>query len=800
MGRFRDELRITVRTLAKARGFTVAATVTLALGIALATSVMAVVNAYLVRSLPYPAADRLYRVTYARPGESPPDGLEELPWESLADVIEHPIAWDLDVFYLTGGEQTERAPGAWVTPGFMQGLGIRAAIGRAFGAADFERGAPQVALISNDLWRSRFGGDSAVIGRRIQAYVSDRPRDPEIFTIVGVLPADFWHLNPYTQVLTPLRAPTYPYLVRLREHVPAAAAEHRITALVRDSRGSLPEGWQIAIRPVHEGYVASLKPMLLAVGAAVGLVLLMACANVALLVLLRGMRRQKEIALRLALGAGRIQIARMLLLETAVIATAAAVGGTLLAWFTVRSLAPTIEQQLGARVPRGPLALSIDVNVIAAVVALTICIAVVLSLAPIAVTARRALFTTLRNTRATSAGGPGGRRTRFALIGLEVAGSLALLVACGLMVQTVVRMLHVDLGIEHRGVITAGLAIREQSYPEAEARAAFYDRVLTTLGASPGVSSVALSSPSPLVSYNPQPVQTDDAAAPAGRAAIRAVTPRYFATLAIPVLHGRSFAATDRGTAESVAIVSEAAARHLWPGANPLGRRIRVVEQQITNADTTPVVRTVVGVARDVRQTPTDEELVDVYIPLFQAPGRFAAIVARTTHPSASWAADLRRTIATVDREVAVNVPQVLDVEVETQLARPRFLASLFAAFGLFASMLGVIGLYAVVAYAVKQREHEIAIRMAVGAGAGAIMNLFMREGIILLLAGIAAGALAAAGLGRLLEAQLFGVRAVDPATLAAASLGLGIVSIAAIWWPARRATHTDPIIALKDE
>lgn len=800
MGQFLNELRITVRTLAKARGFTAAATVTLALGIALAASAMAVVNAYLVRSLPYPAADRLYSVSYARPGENPPRGLADLPWESMSDIVEHLIAWDLDVFYLTGGEHTERAPGAWVTPGFMPGLGVRVAIGRAFGPADFERGAPQVALISDELWRSRFGGDTAVIGRRVGAYVSDRPRDPEIFTIVGVLPADFWHLNRYTQVLTPLRAPTYPYIVRLREGVPAASVERRITTLVRGSRTSVPDGWRVAVRPVHAQYVASVKPMLLAVGAAVGLVLLMACANVALLVLLRGMRRQKEIALRLALGAGKAQIARMLLLETLVIAAAAAVGGTFVAWFAIRSIAPTIEQQLGARVPGGPFALSIDLNVIAAVAALTICIAGVLSLAPFVATTRRALFTTLRQTKSASAGGSNGRHTRFALIGLEVAGSLALIVACGLMVQTVVRMLDVDLGIRYSGVITAGLAIREQSYPDVGPRAALYDRVLTTLSGAPGVSSVALSSPSPLVSYNPQSVQTDDAAAPAHRATVRFITPGYFAALAIPVQHGRPFGATDRVTGEPVAIVSESAARRSWPGANPLGRRIRLVEQQFANGDTATVVRTVVGVARDVRESPTDEDLAEVYIPLLQAPSRFAAIVVRTTHPSASWAGELRRMIATVDREIAVNPPQYLEVEVESQLARPRFLASLFGAFGIFASMLGIIGLYAVIAYAVKQREHEIAIRMAVGADSSAIVNLFMREGVIVLMAGIAAGALAAVGLGRLLEAQLFGVRAVDPATLAAASIGLGVASIAAIWWPARRATRTDPIIALKDE
>ena len=800
MGSFWNELRITIRTLAKARGFTLAATLTLALGIGLAVAALAVMNAYLLRSLPYPAADRLYNVSYSRPDEDHPEGLADLPWASVADVVEHPIAWDLDMFYLTGGEHTEASPGAWVTPGFMQGLGIRVARGRTFGDADFAPGAPQVALISDDLWRTRFGADSAAIGRSMAAYVSDRPDDPETFSIVGILPADFWHLNRFTQVLTPLRASTYPYYVRLREGVPVALAERRIETLVRDSRAALPEGWRVALRPVQETYVATVRPMLMTVGTAVGLVLLMACANVALLVLLRGMRRRKEVALRLALGAGKARVARMLLLETLVIAAMAAALGTFGAWLTTRSLAPTIEQQLGTRIPGGAAALSIDARVVVAIVGLVAVVAVLLSLAPIVATVRKTLFTTLRQTKAASSGGAGGRRTRYILIGVEVAGSLALLVGSVLMVRTVVRMLDVDLGARYTGLVATPLAIREQTYPTVESRVAMYDRLLAALHSTPGASAVALSFPSPLQSYNPQPVRTDDATATPRTAAVRSVSPGYFATLAIPLIRGRDFTDGDRAMAEKVAIVSEAAAERLWPGANPLGRHIRLVEQRIRSSDTATVIRTVIGIARDVRQSPTDEDIAEIYVPLAQAPGRFPAIIRRATGPSDQSPDAIRRIMATIDRDIAVNAPQVLDVLVERQLARPRFLAALFGAFGLFASMLGVLGLYAVIAYAVKQREHEIAIRMAVGAGADAIMRLFMREGVLLLLAGIAAGGFVAVALGRLLESQLFGVDAVDPVTLGVASVALGVASLAAIWWPARRATRTDPIIALREE
>lgn len=426
MESLRNDIRMAVRSLLKARGYTTSALLTLALGLALAITVLAVVNAYLVRSLPYPAADRLYSVIYARQGEDQPDDLETLDWSSLADVVEHPIAWDLDVFYMLGGDGafSERAPGAWVTPGFMSGLGIRPAMGRAFGPNEFLPGAPQVALISHDLWMRRFGGDSGVSGRRVNAFVSDRPRDPEIFTIVGVLPAEFWHLNPYTQILTPLRAPTYPYMVRLRENVPTAVAEERITALVRGTRSDIPQGWRVALQSTHQRYVERIKPMLLAIGGAVAVVLMIACGNVALLTLLRGIRRRKDIAVRLALGAQRREVARMLLTETAVLTTAAVLLGTLLAAGITRSLAPTIEQQLGRTVPGGVSAMSIDVRVLAGIALLGVFIAMLVGLAPLLMTTRLRFLPALRQARA-GGDGLGGRRARFALIVIEVAGSAA---------------------------------------------------------------------------------------------------------------------------------------------------------------------------------------------------------------------------------------------------------------------------------------------------------------------------------------------------------------------------------------
>ena len=796
-----SDLRIALRTLYKARGFTAAVIGTLALAIALEASVMAVVNAYLIRSLPYPGAQRLYSVLYSRPGEASPRGLADLDWNAISDVVEHPIAWDLDVFYLVGGDHPERASGAWVTPGFMQGLGIRPVIGRAFISEEFQPGGPQVALIGHALWQTRFGGDAAILGRQFEAYVSDRPSDPDIFTIVGVLPADFWHLNRYTQVFTPLRAPSYPYLIRLRDGVPAALAERRITDLLREGRVTLPASRQVELRSVHAEYSRRVKPMLLAIGTAVSLVLLIACANVAFLLLIRGLRRQKEVAVRLALGAGTARIARLLVTESLLLAAGAALAGTVAAWLMIRWLAPAVEQQLGRPAPGGTAAVSLDLTVVAAVGALTLLIALMLTLAPLLATLPRALFSMMRRGRQSGAEGSRGGPTRFSLIALEIAGSLALLVGSGLMVRTVIRMLDVDLGMQPTGVVTANLALRERTYPNDDPRVAFYQRLEGALQQLPGVASAALSFPPPLAELSPRPIQTDDAGAwSENRAGVLVVTPDFFATLGIPLLQGRGFTTLDRGAAEPVALVSETAARRLWPQGSALGNVVRVDASGMTGRDTPSVARTVVGVVRDVRHSPTDEQVADVYVPLLQEPGRFARLMIRAPGTPESWVNQLRRVLKEIDPEASLSSVEQLDGVLDAQLARPRFLAALFAGFGLFASVLALMGVYAVIAYAVKQREREIAVRMAVGADGKAIMGLFAREGTVVLLVGLISGALGALGMGRLLKTQLYGVEAVDPVTLMAASLGLATAGAAAIWWPARRANHTDPASALKEE
>jgi predicted permease len=787
--RYWDELRISVRTLLRAKAFAFAVISALAIGIALETVVISVVNAYLVRSLPYPAADRLYRVSYAAPGQSPPSDLENLDWSSLADIVEHSISWDLDAFYLLGGDYPERALGAWVTPGFMRGLGLQPAIGRAFTAEEFTPGGPQVALISNDLWMTRFGGDTAALGRRFQANTSDRPHEPEMFTIVGVLPSNFWHLNTYTQILTPLRASSYPYLVRLRANAPSAVAERRITDLIRDADVDLPAGWSVRLQSLQAEYASRVKPLLQAIGASVTLVMLIACSNAALLMLLRGMRRRKEVSLRLALGASTTRVARILLSESIILVGTATVIGGSLAWIAIRWLAPMIEHQLGRRVPGGPSAISIDGGVLAMITALAVSMVVLLSLAPFFATARQALFSMLRQGRPIGGEGSRGRGMRFTLIALEVAGSFALLVGCGLMTRTVAHMLDVDLGLDPRNVVTAQMAIREQSYPDVSSRLAFYERLVHDL------TGGALTTPSPLASFEPRfRVEAEGIDA---RVSLRAVTADYFTTLGAPIVAGRAFTAADRGSSEPVAIVSESVGRLLWPAGLPLGKRIRM---ETSPDDTARITRTVVGIARDVRQSPTDQALADVYVPFLQVPPRYAVVVRRTNEPLSAWSAGLRRAVEAIDPTVTVSLPERLGDVVEDQLGRPRFLASLFAAFGIFATVLGVMGLYTVIAYAVKQREQEIALRMALGASSTSILGLFAREGTHMLFVGLLIGVVGVLGVGRLLEAQLFGVGRLDATTIVVTAFGLAAACVAACTLPARKAGRIDPIVALRAE
>jgi putative ABC transport system permease protein len=478
-----SDLRHAVRTLARDRGFTAVAVGTLGVGLALCAVVTVLVNAYLVRGLPYPASHRLFDVRYATPGMPSPRDLEKLDWRALDDVVEVQIAWDLDNFSLRGAPYPELAQGTWVTPGYVEGFRVQPALGRPFAAADFETGRPNVAIISHALWQRRFNGDPAILGRTFDAYVSDRPGEAETFTIIGVLPAGHWHLNPFTEVLAPLRAPTFPYVVRLTPGVAVESVSERITSMIRRNDPSLPEAWHVELRSTQASYVQQLKPLLLAVATATALVLLIAYANVGVLLTVRAAARRREIALRQAIGASAVQITRAIIAEPIVLGMVATVAGLGLAWITIAAIAPSLDHYLGRGVPGGSAGLTLDAPTLAATAAAGALAVFICAVIPLVVARRTPVSLVLTAGQTWSTETRAQRRARGGLAAVEIAACLTLLVGAVLTIQSAVSILRVDMGLDADNVLVGRFALRQRAYPDAASRAAFYERALPAAAA-----------------------------------------------------------------------------------------------------------------------------------------------------------------------------------------------------------------------------------------------------------------------------------------------------------------------------
>jgi putative ABC transport system permease protein len=788
------DLRLAARSLAKSRGFTLTAVLTLGLGMTLCTTAMVAVNAYLLNGLPYPAADRLHWIRFNAPDQSAmPRGLENLDWASLNDVIEHPIAWDLDVFYMLGGEYPEAIPGAWVTPGFVQGLGIQPEIGRGFDRAAFVEGGPNVALISHHLWTTRFGGDPQVVGRTFTAYVSDRPDEAEGFTIIGVMPERFWHLNIYTEIFAPLRAPTFPYMARLRAGVSPQTLGERVHALLASGAGPLPPGFSVQVPSAHESHVQRIGPLVRAAGGAAALVLFVACANVAGLLLIRAAKRQKEIAVRTALGARRGTIVRMLLAEAMLLGTAVTLVALVATRVLMNAIGTVVEQSIG-RAPGGATAFGLDLRVMGFVIAAGVLITLICTLAPLASAFRPWLLATIQGGGRTATDGRRAQRLRSALIAVEIAASLSLIAGSALMVRSVVTLLRTDFGIDAAPVLSGSLTLRNNRYPDAPSRAAVFERILARVGSVPGVTAVGLTTSWPV---QQPPMFTVGVNGTTARVAAHAVTPAYFDALKIALLAGRPFAATDRVGSEAVALVSESLARRFWAGRDAIGQRISLGRTQ--NGPPADPHR-IVGIVADVLQDPADSDRADLYVPMLQGPSRSAFAVIRTSGEPSTWAPEVRAAFRDIDPELALNRARPFQAIVDDLTARPRFFAALLTTFALIAAILALVGIYGVIAYAVRQREREIAVRLAVGADPARITRLFVTQGGMVLAIGLGLGVLGAIAAGRLIESQLVGITPRDPLTLAVAVSAFAIAGFASIWWPSRRAARTDPAVALRLE
>lgn len=797
-GLLRD-LQHAVRSLSRARGFTSIVIASLTLGLTLTGATLGVLNAYLIRPLPYADPEQLFHLRYAPPGPWEPRGMSSLDWRSLADIVAHPITSTAETFHLADSGYAQSVRGLRVNRGYIEGLGVRAILGRTLGTDDFVIAPERPALMGYALWRERYGSDPAVIGR-VLAVEADAPRAaPERVRIVGVLPESFYFGRDgqdRADLIVPSVAAARTYLVKLREGVTPATAEARITSAARSVARDLPPDWAgVHLESMTERYAGPVRRVLVGSTAAALLVLVIVCANVAVLMLLRGMRRQKELAIRLSLGCDRVQLVRMLAVESAVLCGAALMAALALSRLLLSVLAPTIQMQLGRTVPGEAAAITVDRTVVLLVAAAAAVVSVALAFVPLAGGSRN-LASRMSGEAGAAWGRHPARHLRSGLIAFQIAGTLVLLVACGLFVRSALTMLRSDLGFDASALVRSRVVLRSADYADGAAFAAFYarfaERVATTAQAP-----VVFTNWPPFAEFPKRTVEAADETAAATAAGGISVGAGYFSTFGVPLRSGRDFVEEDAHASESVAVVSETLARALWPRTDAVGRQVRIVEQTPAGPRR-GAPRVVIGVAADVRQAYADSETSDLYVPLSASErGRFGSFYVRTEQPPSVLYDKLQQAAAELDPRAVVGTPRVVEAD-NRELASARFLSWILTGVTAAAALLAVVGIYGITAYAVQQREREIAIRIALGAAGRVVVRTIVGETARVLVVGLALGAAGGVAVTRLVAQQLHGVRAFDPLTIGGAGLLLACATVAASWWPARRAARCNPIVLLK--
>ena len=795
-------VRLALRSLRRAPAFTVAAVATLALGIGANTAIFSVVSGVLLDPLGYSEPDRLVvvwgrHVTIGRETASLPDFLD---WRSEARSFESLAAMTHTRFNLTGAGEPEAVWGGIATADLLGVFGIVPSVGRGF-RADEERGAaPRVAMLGEGYWRRRFGARADIVGRPV--LLSGVPH-----TIVGIVPAVLRLERPvdvWTPLVTdstrPRRADFLTVFGRLRPDVTPERAQEEMTTIARRLELQYPEsneGWSAEVVGLREQVVGEIRPALLVFMGAVGLVLFIACANVANLMLARVAGRSREMTVRAALGASRARLAGELLLESLVVGLIGGGFGLLLAVWgieAVRSLQP-------GTIPRVE-EIGLDFRVVGFAAAVSLLSGLAFGLVPAWRLTGRDLREGLTDGGRGVAGGAGVHRARSALVLAEVALAFVLLAGAALLLRSFDRLMRVDPGFSADHVLTARVSLPRIKYPDEPSRLGFAERLLAGAAAQPGVRSAAVVSDAPLGDsppYRSFEIQGGGAsrAASVQDAAVFTASPEYFETLRIPLVEGRFYDATDRAGGPPVVVINRTMARRFWNGRHALGARITLDDP----ADPEARWLTVVGIAGDIRhERLADQAYPQIYLPFAQAPARSMVLAARTDGEPEALVPAIRRSLAALDPELALTDVGSLEERKAASLARPRVNAAVLGAFALSALVLAAVGIYGVVAYGVVQRTRELGIRMALGAGGGSLVRMVIRQGMTPVLAGMAVGLVGALAGGRVLRSLLFGVEVGDPATLAAVTCFLVAVALAAIYLPARRAARSDPMTALRNE
>lgn len=799
-----QDFRYGVRMLTRSPGFTAVAVIVLALGIGANTAVFSVVNATLLRPLPFKDPHRLvgvYKIqlqkglTFSQ--------LSPVDFGYLRDhsqVFEQIAALLFFSFNLTGSGEPEQIGGAFVSADFFPLLGVQPLLGRFFLAEEDQPGRNRVVILSRSLWQQRFGSDPGIVGKTLTL-------NDESFTVVGIVSldiasplggrADLWvPLALVAKAMTNTR-PSLWVRARLKPGIRLEQAQAEMSALARQLEEQYPEpnrGWDVKLSPLQEMYVGEIRPTLLVLLAAIGFVLLMACANVANLLLARATDRQKEIAIRVALGASRLRLIRQLLTESLLLAVLGGAVGLLVAFQGTEFLM--------AMKPLGDLhqmfQMGIDGHVLSFTSTVSLLTGMIFGVVPAWQASRPNLNESLKEGGGTSTGGVRRQRSRQVLVVFEVALALLLLIGAGLMLKSFLRLRGVDPGFNPHNLLTMKISLPTSKYRERRQIAAFYQQVLQRIKTLPGVKSVGAAFAAPFSKWNAVfafTIEGRPAPAPGEvpEANFRVVSPDYFQAIGIPLLRGRHFTEGDTPEAPGVIIINEALARRFWPNEDPLGHRMKLEGEEGW--------RLIVGVVRDVKHWGLDQAAEpEMYVPYLQRPWRFMILVVRTVSDPVNLAGAVREQVWAVDKDQPVAEMKTMEQLLEESVSQPHFSTFLLGVFAALGVILAAVGVYGVISYSVIQRTHEIGIRMALGAQPKDILRLVLGQGLKLTVVGIGIGLLGAFAVTRFLRSLLYGISPTDPMTFAGASLLLGGVALAACYIPARRAMRVDPMLALRYE
>ncbi|MCI0490153.1 MAG: ABC transporter permease [Blastocatellia bacterium] len=816
---FRD-LRYGVRSIFKNFGLTLIVISMLALGIGANTAIFSVIHALLLRPLPFREAERLVRITGHFNKLDVKDAGISVP--ELFDYRDSGLFEEISGLYpinanLTGSDQPERVETLLVDVNYFSMLGVNAQLGRVFQAQDYHPGISEAAIISDGLWRRRLGADPNVIGKKIRL-------DEDLFIVIGVAPRGFRHPGRTLQTEVELWAPSGwiapPFgepsrreyfmpgaIARLKPDVTVASAQARIDGLAQAFREKYPDdypvkqGWVPQILWLQDDLAGDIRPTLLLLLTAVGLVLLIACANVANLLLARASSRQREIAIRCALGASRARIIRQLMTESLLLALTGGGAGILLAlWGTdlLVKLSPANTARLDE--------IGLNYSVLAFTFLISVVVGILFGLVPALNSSKPNLQETLKDASLTATGGARRERVRALMVVSQVTLALMLMISAALLIRSFRQLQNVDTGFDSQNVVTAGLWLplpneRETGpYFQSSRRVDFYQRALERLESLPGVEKAGGVRPLPLgetpflSAFTIEGRTTEPGESISAQALLS--TPGYFETMKIALLSGRAFTQQDGMESPGVAVINQTLAKRFFPDEDPIGKRIKFGEAQ----SRAPWL-SVIGIVADVKMEGIELEIrPQIYRSVFQSPGASLSLVIRTTSGPGALPEAIRREVQAVDPDMPVFAIRTMDDLMSAATGRRRFAMILLGAFAVIALMLAAVGIYGVVSYTVSQRTQEIGIRIALGAQQADVLKMVIGQGMKYILVGVAAGLAAAFALTHLMESFLFGVSATDPLTFTGVTLLMVSAALLACYVPARRATRVDPMVALRYE